>query len=273
MIGRHYSWLLDPGGQIVAVFDRHAQPVRATWTAGRHSAIAPSRRSTSERWWSMSGKPIHDEKGELVGWRGVASDITEARLSGNDAVRAARTDPLTGLANRLLVRELLEEAVMRQWDSDARLRAAAGRSRPLQAGQRYAGPCDRRPVAGRSRPAAGSVGRRAAAGSAGSAATSSPSCGAAAATADRLSASPSGSSPTCRRASPSAPRPSMSARRSASRSVPPDGDVRGAADAQRRPGAVPRQGSRPRRPCLLRALHVRRGRGSSPARAGRPPGA
>jgi diguanylate cyclase (GGDEF)-like protein len=50
----------------------------------------------------------------LLGWRGVASDITDARLSGDDAVRAARTDPLTGLANRLLVRELLEEAVMRQ---------------------------------------------------------------------------------------------------------------------------------------------------------------
>ena len=48
---------------------------------------------------------------------GVASDITEARLHGNDSVRAARTDPLTGLANRLLVRELLEEAVLHQWDS------------------------------------------------------------------------------------------------------------------------------------------------------------
>ena len=58
-------------------------------------------------------------EGELVGWRGVASDITDARLYGNDSVRAARTDPLTGLANRLLVRELLEEAVLRQWESDS----------------------------------------------------------------------------------------------------------------------------------------------------------
>ena len=72
-----------------------------------------------ERWWSISAKPIHDDKGQLAGWRGVASDITEARLHGNDAVRAARTDPLTGLANRLLVRELLEEAVLHQWDSRA----------------------------------------------------------------------------------------------------------------------------------------------------------
>jgi len=82
IIGLHYTRLLDPAGQIA----------------------------------NLSGKPIHDEKGQLVGWRGVASDITEARLSGSDSVRAARTDPLTGLANRLLVRELLEEAVMRQWE-------------------------------------------------------------------------------------------------------------------------------------------------------------
>jgi hypothetical protein len=39
-----------------------------------------------QSWWSISAKPIHDEKGNLVGWRGVASDITEARLFGDDAV-------------------------------------------------------------------------------------------------------------------------------------------------------------------------------------------
>ncbi|MDQ3143875.1 MAG: EAL domain-containing protein, partial [Pseudomonadota bacterium] len=49
-----------------------------------------------------------------LGWRGVGSDITDLRLSGDDAVRAARRDPLTGLANRLLVRELLEESLLMQ---------------------------------------------------------------------------------------------------------------------------------------------------------------
>ncbi|MFL6764230.1 MAG: putative bifunctional diguanylate cyclase/phosphodiesterase, partial [Sphingomicrobium sp.] len=69
--------------------------------------------STAGRWWSLSGKPVVIE-GEIVGWRGVASDVTALRLSGDDAVRAARTDPLTGVANRLLVRELLEEALLGQ---------------------------------------------------------------------------------------------------------------------------------------------------------------
>lgn len=115
VIGRHYSALLDPAGQIANL----STGMRALFrdldsgTPFRDRAIPSADR---ERWWSISGKPIHDGKEQLVGWRGVASDITEARLSGSNSVRAARTDPLTGLANRLLVRELLEEAVMRQWE-------------------------------------------------------------------------------------------------------------------------------------------------------------
>ncbi len=118
IVGRHYSWLLDPAGQVVAFSSgmRDLFSELESATPFRDRAI-PS--PDHQRWWSISGKPILDEKAELVGWRGVASDITEARLYGNDSVRAARTDPLTGLANRLLVRELLEEAVMRQWESQS----------------------------------------------------------------------------------------------------------------------------------------------------------
>ena len=117
VIGRHYSALLDPDGQIASL----SSGMRSLFkdieqgNAFRDRAV-PS--ADQQRWWSLSGKPIHDHRGVLVGWRGVASDITDARLSGDDAVRAARTDPLTGLANRLLVRELIEEAAMRQWDGD-----------------------------------------------------------------------------------------------------------------------------------------------------------
>ncbi len=118
LVGRHYTWLLDPAGQIVTMSSgmRSLFNDLETGTPFRDRAI-PS--VDQQRWWSLSGKPIYDERGEIVGWRGVASNITEARLYGNDAVRAARTDPLTGLANRLLVRELLEEAVLRQWESQS----------------------------------------------------------------------------------------------------------------------------------------------------------
>jgi diguanylate cyclase (GGDEF)-like protein len=114
VIGLHYKAFLDPLGQIATLSSgmRSLFEDLDNGTAFRDRAILAADRQS---WWSISAKPIHDEKGHLVGWRGVASDITEARLCGDDAVRAARTDPLTGLANRLLVRELLEEAVLRQW--------------------------------------------------------------------------------------------------------------------------------------------------------------
>jgi diguanylate cyclase (GGDEF)-like protein len=114
VIGLHYKQFLDPLGQIATL----SSGMRSLFedlddgTPFRDRAILSADRQS---WWSISAKPIHDDKGQLVGWRGVASDITEARLGGDDSVRAARTDPLTGLANRLLVRELLEEAVLRQW--------------------------------------------------------------------------------------------------------------------------------------------------------------
>jgi diguanylate cyclase (GGDEF)-like protein len=114
VVGLHYKTFLDPLGQI-ATLSSGMRSLFEDLDSGapfRDRAILAADRQS---WWSISAKPILDDKEQLVGWRGVASDITEARLGGDDSVRAARTDPLTGLANRLLVRELLEEAVLRQW--------------------------------------------------------------------------------------------------------------------------------------------------------------
>ncbi|MCJ8191951.1 putative bifunctional diguanylate cyclase/phosphodiesterase [Sphingomicrobium aestuariivivum] len=71
----------------------------------------------TDRWWSLSGRPHYDEDGKLIGWKGVASDVTEARTANADALGAARSDPLTGIANRLLIRELLEQALLGQMNS------------------------------------------------------------------------------------------------------------------------------------------------------------
>ena len=84
-------------------------------TAFRDTAIPIDH---GRRWWSISAKPLFDPEGRFHGWRGVGSDITETRLNGSDAVRAARLDPLTGVANRLLLREQLEEALLRQLGGD-----------------------------------------------------------------------------------------------------------------------------------------------------------
>jgi len=52
------------------------------------------------RCWSMSAKPLHDESGRASGWRGVGSDITQARRARDELARLANVDALTGLANR-----------------------------------------------------------------------------------------------------------------------------------------------------------------------------
>lgn len=118
VVGLHYKRLLDPDGQISAI----STGMRTLFDDIDGSLPFRDRAVPSvdrQRWWALSGKPIFDHNGQFVGYRGVASDITDSRLSGDDAVRAARTDPLTGLANRLLVRELLEEAAMSQWEGKA----------------------------------------------------------------------------------------------------------------------------------------------------------
>src|SRR3546814_7966971 len=65
------------------------------------------------RWWQLSAQPIIDEDGIHRGFRGVGSDITEARLSEDKINRMARYDALTGLPNRALLMDGLEEALIR----------------------------------------------------------------------------------------------------------------------------------------------------------------
>ena len=53
-----------------------------------------------ETWWEISGKPKIDAKGHFEGYRGSAKDITVARERNQAAETLARSDSLTGLANR-----------------------------------------------------------------------------------------------------------------------------------------------------------------------------
>ena len=117
LIGTHARRILDPDGNAVQLSAgmRRVMLHAAERTAFRDVAIPVDH---GRRWWSISAKPLIDGDGRFHGWRGVGSDITDTRLSGSDAVRAARLDPLTGVANRLLLREQLEEALLRQVGGD-----------------------------------------------------------------------------------------------------------------------------------------------------------
>ena len=111
MVGKPAEELLDPNHR-ASQFSTGMRTLFANFAAETPFRDLAVPALNTGRWWSLSGKPIRDRDGVLLGWRGVGSDITDLRLSGDDAVRAARRDPLTGLANRLLVRELLEETLL-----------------------------------------------------------------------------------------------------------------------------------------------------------------
>ena len=63
------------------------------------------------RWWSLSAAPRRDERGIMVGFWGVGTDVTERHRSAERIDRMARFDALTGLANRAHVIERLGGAL------------------------------------------------------------------------------------------------------------------------------------------------------------------
>ena len=68
----------------------------------------------TERWWSISGRPMVDELGRFRGFIGSGSDLTEKRRSDAEITRLALFDSLTGLANRQRMRHSLDKTLQQQ---------------------------------------------------------------------------------------------------------------------------------------------------------------
>ena len=68
-------------------------------------------RHRGERWIEHVCKPVYDHSGRLLGRRGSNSDITDRRRAEQKLDFITHRDPLTGLANRALFRELLKNAI------------------------------------------------------------------------------------------------------------------------------------------------------------------
>ncbi|MDF7774448.1 EAL domain-containing protein [Sphingomonas sp. AOB5] len=64
-----------------------------------------------ERCWSLSGEPQTDAKGNFAGYLGHGTDVTSEHRSALASSRLALLDPLTGLANRVRMANLLEGIV------------------------------------------------------------------------------------------------------------------------------------------------------------------
>jgi len=113
LLGGDVRQLLDPTGDARTVSRSMRQLFEALdeGVAFREIAV-PVRGGRS--WWIFSGQPLLSPDGRITGWRGVGSDVTRSRRTGRNSIRAARHDPLTGLPNRLLIRELIEESLLRE---------------------------------------------------------------------------------------------------------------------------------------------------------------
>ncbi len=62
-------------------------------------------------WHNISGEPVFDTSGSFAGYRGVGRDVTELKLAEEEIRRMAFHDPLTGLANRRLLMDRLQQAL------------------------------------------------------------------------------------------------------------------------------------------------------------------
>ncbi len=65
----------------------------------------------TDRWWSISGRPVLDEAGRFAGFIGSGSDLSERRRSEAEITRLAMFDGLTGLANRQRMRLSLDKTL------------------------------------------------------------------------------------------------------------------------------------------------------------------
>lgn len=106
LTGRRFGDLLAPGGQ-KSLFS--ALSSRKAFRDLLVEADGPG----GNRWWSVTAGPLFDPNGIVTGWRGVGSDVTEAKLAKDRIVWMATTDQLTGLPNRTHFRDCAERAIAR----------------------------------------------------------------------------------------------------------------------------------------------------------------
>jgi diguanylate cyclase (GGDEF)-like protein len=107
MTGQPFLALLDPvqGGATTAAL-AHALADREAF----RELVVPVPMGRDLRWWAVSGTPKY-AGGHFAGYRGVGRDVTESRRAHERIAHLARFDPLTGLANRSLFREVLDDVV------------------------------------------------------------------------------------------------------------------------------------------------------------------
>ena len=88
----------------------HESELRSALQSGRpfRDLVVPVDVSGTTRWWSLTAKPLVNDDGLIVGWRGVVGDVSERQEAQERLEYLAQYDPLTGLANRRQLRDRLQ---------------------------------------------------------------------------------------------------------------------------------------------------------------------
>uniref|UniRef100_UPI0035AFD0B5 sensor domain-containing protein n=1 Tax=Hylemonella sp. TaxID=2066020 RepID=UPI0035AFD0B5 len=102
-------WELPVSGVTPEQWDEHRRQLQARLPF-RDFTYQLRARNGEIRWCSVSGKPVFED-GVFTGYRGTGSDITERKLTEQRIEFLAYHDPLTGLPNRVLLEDRLEQAI------------------------------------------------------------------------------------------------------------------------------------------------------------------
>lgn len=70
--------------------------------------IVPVTTNGATRWWSLTAKPLLDDDGVHIGWRGVIGDVSDRQVAQERLEYLANYDVLTGLANRRQLRDRVQ---------------------------------------------------------------------------------------------------------------------------------------------------------------------
>ncbi|MCZ8183964.1 MAG: EAL domain-containing protein [Beijerinckiaceae bacterium] len=106
--------LLSPSGaNSLAAALGNGQPFR--------NLVVDAHVGAEQRWWSLTAGPIADDLNRQRGWRGVGSDITEAKVARDRVDFLANTDTLTGLPNRRCFLERATQSMSGMNESGARI--------------------------------------------------------------------------------------------------------------------------------------------------------
>jgi len=76
--------------------------------------IVPINLDNEQRWWRLSGRKTSSNDNRDIAFRGVAADVTNAKLAEDRVAHLAHFDSLTDLPNRALFNESLQRSVQRR---------------------------------------------------------------------------------------------------------------------------------------------------------------